>query len=512
MSNLEIRQSGDFVESGGPSLLTTLLRHKILFLSVFLVGFTLTMLYVFVSPKKYESDMSLLVRNERKPQVLSSEATLGGSSIVSDVTEGQLYSEVEILGSADVLDEVIEPGWNNIPVTTRPQAQVAAHQVKVDKLRKHLTIEAVKKSHVIDVSYIANDPVDANKTLNRVLKAYLIHEAAVTSESGASSFFSNEARRYKQEWNAAQEKLATFQQTHHLTAIQDKETELATATAEASTLKRAADAEQAEVSHKVLSEQQQLAATSKREIRTQRVMPATGSLDQLNTLRTQLMVRRSQLLTAYQPNDPLVKQVDAQIAQANAELSKSQAMNTTEESTDVSPKWQALDQELADDRSRLSAVSARGSAIGGQIGVLQGQMKQIEADAAVFNTLQQEVATAFANYQLYVQKRDATGTSEAMNAGGLINIGVSQAPTFALGQVRPRTLIDTVLGLATTLLLSWFVVYRAEASRRTVSNLSELQNVSKYPALAAFALGPTGPGEHSISGKKPEVIYPTTAA
>jgi capsular polysaccharide biosynthesis protein len=116
-------------------------------------------------------------------------------------------------------------------------------------------------------------------------------------------------------------------------------------------------------------------------------------------------------------------------------------------------------------------------------------LKTVEGDTLAFTSLQQKVAQLNANYQLYLQKRDAAQISEAMNQEGLINIGLAQSPTFSLTPVRPRPIIDSVLGVFTSLFLACFAVFLADSNRQTIASPAELQGISPYPLLATVALG-----------------------
>ncbi len=158
------------------------------------------------------------------------------------------------------------------------------------------------------------------------------------------------AGRYQTQWSKAQGDLANFQQSHHLVSIADKETELEKAIAEAQGLERGTDAEISEVEHRMAAESAALETTPARERTMERVVPAAGSVDQVNTLLAQLTLKRAQLLTEYLPTDRIVQQMDSQIAEAQTQLRTSQAMNSTETQTNVNPKFQAQDQALADDR------------------------------------------------------------------------------------------------------------------------------------------------------------------
>jgi uncharacterized protein involved in exopolysaccharide biosynthesis len=212
-------------------------------------------------------------------------------------------------------------------------------------------------------------------------------------------------------------------------------------------------------------------------------------VDQVNTLLAQLNLRRAQLLTEYLPSDRIVQQVDSQIDQAKAELTASKALQSVQVSTNINPSWQTLDQAVIEEGSHLRAVKARRSVIASQVGTMQQQLKSVEGDTLAFNSLQQKVAQLNANYQLYLQKRDAAQISEAMNQEGLINIGIAQSPTFSLIPVRPRPLIDSVLGVFTSLFLACFAVFLADANRQTIASPAELQGMTPYPLLATVALG-----------------------
>jgi uncharacterized protein involved in exopolysaccharide biosynthesis len=221
----------------------------------------------------------------------------------------------------------------------------------------------------------------------------------------------------------------------------------------------------------------------------ERILPASGSMDQVNTLLAQLNLRRAQLVTEYLPSDRIVQQVDSQIDQAKKELAASKEMQSVQVSTNVNPSWQATDQAVLEDGSHLRAVKARRNVIAAQVVAMQKQLKAVEGDTLAFTALQQKVAQLNANYQLYLQKRDAAQISEAMNQEGLINIGLAQSPTFSLTPVRPRPLNDSILGVFTSLFLACFAVFLADSNRQTIASPAELQGVSPYPLLATVALG-----------------------
>jgi uncharacterized protein involved in exopolysaccharide biosynthesis len=470
--------------------LGSLLRHRVRFLAVFLPFFCLTLVYVFLVPKKYESDMALVVMNSRRPEVLSADPTAATQAIVAEVTEAQVNSQMEILGSTDVLDEVADPGWRSVAPSARSRQAQLNHEDKVYRLRKHLDIEPVRRSNVIDVSYRANDPELANDTLSRVLAAYLGHVKALAEPPGAAKFFDEQANRYQKEWAQARQELAEFQQKHQIGNIQDKQAQLQLALATTLQQQRDAEADTATIDRRLTAESLEHASTPMRQRTTEMVVPASGSVDQVNTLLAQLNMKRAQLLTVYLPNDLTIKQMDSQIEQAKAELEKSKKVDTTQATTNVNPTWQMQDEAIFQDKSARHAAKVRAQVKASQAAELNQQMNTLAGEAVAFESIQHKVSELETNYRLYLQKRDTASISQAMNQQGLINIAVAQSPSFSLNPVRPRPFIDTVLGFLTSLFLACFAVFVTETNRRTVGSAAELAAVSRYPLLATVAFQP----------------------
>ena len=74
--------------------------------------------------------MSLLVQNSRGTEIVTAGPT-NGMPVVTDVTDEQMNSQADILTSKDVLDEVIDPGWNKVSPQSRSADQLATHDASV---------------------------------------------------------------------------------------------------------------------------------------------------------------------------------------------------------------------------------------------------------------------------------------------------------------------------------------------------------------------------------------------
>ena len=110
-----------------------------------------------------------------------------------------------------------------------------------------------------------------------------------------------------------------------------------------------------------------------------------------------------------------------------------------------------------------------------------------------FNNLEAQVKEQ-RNYELYVEKRDQSVIADAMDDDrGLMNVVVAQKPTWPYLPVRPKPVLNLLLGAVTALFLGLCAIYVAEVGRNTVATPRELDAASRYPVLATISAecGPT---------------------
>ena len=103
-------------------LVEALFRHIKLFLLVVGAVMALALFWIFGTPRKYESHAMILVQNARS----NVQITAGNNDTpveIGGVTEEQLNSELEVLNSKDLMDEVVKPGWNSKPRTAYSAAE-----------------------------------------------------------------------------------------------------------------------------------------------------------------------------------------------------------------------------------------------------------------------------------------------------------------------------------------------------------------------------------------------------
>jgi len=456
-------------------------RHSRMWLGVFGVVALAAIVITALTTKQYQSEMNIIVENSRGNMVITPERT-SGVSTVSGVTEEQVNSEMEILRSKEIAEAAVDPEWY---AKLHDTVEQKAHDKEVDKFRKNLGIELIRKSNVIHVVYAAKSPEEAQKMLQRLLTAFLAKQREIELPSGASKFFAEQSSKYKEQLEAAQLELAQFQQKSGLVSLPDREIQLEKQVSDLEADRRLVDLQLTDATHRLSTNQTMVTQIPHRQSTTERSVPYQVAVEQLNTLLAQLKNKREELLTKYVPTDRLVVENDRQIANTENTLAKLSASNSQEKSTDINPVWQQAQAAIAVSRTDVSALKAKQKDLADQIARSKSDLNSVEGMTVQYSTLKHRVNELENNYQLYTQKRDESMMAADMDKQKLLNVAVAESPTLSFVPVKPKPLLSIALGLFTAAFVACCVVFLAEMSRDTVANARELESLSRYRVLAS---------------------------
>ncbi len=466
-------------------------RHKKIFFGASLFVLMLTVAVTLLIPRQYASDMKFLVQTSRGNVVVTPERT-NPVSVVSEVTESQVNSELEILRSHDVLDPVADPGWEKLPTSERTALAIHKHEALLSGFDKSLEIEPVRKTNVINVRIRAKDPEEARNSLQRLSDAYLEQHRRMERPAGASSFFEAEAERYLSAWDGASRKLVDFQREHQLSSLQQRESDMEGKITGKQNDLLSSEATLQELDARVAESQRRMEAMANRQTTQDKAQPNLESMQQLNTMVTELENKRTALLTNYKAGDRLVQELDRQIAFTKAQLADAVAVKSHEVTTDIDPVWQQLRVGHAEAHLGRKAAAARRAVVADQLGRLTQDLGGLQELDVQFNNLEEQVKVRKQNYELYAEKRDQSQIADEMDQRGLMNVVVAQQPTRSYRPAGPKLLVNAALGAVTALFIGFCALYVAEAARNTVATPRELGAASRYPVLATLPMGWAG--------------------
>ena len=206
---------------------------------------------------------------------------------------------------------------------------------------------------------------------------------------------------------------------------------------------------------------EQMKSTPTRSSTAESSVAANLLLENLNATLLVAQNKRSELLMKYDPNYPLVKEIDQEIAQTKAAITDAQTAKYVNATTDRDPTYELLREDLAKTQADLASERATAGALVGTIKGMRGQMVSLDADAVKQEALLRDAKASEGSYLLYLAKRDQERTSDALDKKSIANVAISVEPVVpALPAHSPWLVV--LIGLVASVLLAIAAGFAAE--------------------------------------------------
>src|SRR5258706_64770 len=161
--------------------------------------------YFWMSPRMYESEMTILVKNTRADLVVTPDGR-SASLAQPEITDGQMATEIQLLSSADVFRKVVDR-------CDLGGMTPASHEKATATLQKKVRIAPLMKSSMIRVRYTSPDPRMSAEVLQALADIYFERHLQLHSNAGSFTFFQQQAEAYEQKVKDAEQRLVDFQNT-----------------------------------------------------------------------------------------------------------------------------------------------------------------------------------------------------------------------------------------------------------------------------------------------------------
>jgi len=480
-------------------------RHKRSILITFCAILLGAVLAAVIQPAQYQASTKFLIERARMDPIVS--PGQDASVIRADVTEEELNSEVELLQSEDVLRQVVLATGLNQRRSLLSYLGVQASEPRqmakaVARLQKELQIEAVRKSNLIAVTYASSDPHLAIRVLQALDEAYLQKNLAVHHPPGEFQFFDQETESYKKNLADAEAQLKAFSEQEGGVSPQLARDITLQKLSEFSASLQQTYAEIAATERRIDALEKQSGTTPQRLTTQAREIDDAQVLQQLKTTLMNLELKRTELLTKYQPTYPLVQEVDKQIAETRTSIAAEESKPLREETTDRNPTYAWINEELAKARADDSGLQARAAAIQAIVAKYQANAHDLDQKGILQQDLLRRVKTEEENYLLYQHKREDARMTDALDRTRILNVAIAEQPmTPALPSNSPWTvlLLGTFLATGVSVGMAFTLEYADPFFRTPSEVLSEL-NIPVLAAVPHKANGFSGKGNGNKNG------------
>jgi uncharacterized protein involved in exopolysaccharide biosynthesis len=412
-------------------LAMVLFRQRRVFVCVSGLVLAGAVLFAFVGTR-YQANMKVLVRRGRADAPVSAAENAPLDLTRLAITEEELNSEVELLRDDEVLRRVVQEtgvgGRDWLHFLRLGEGNEERVERAARRLAKTLRVEPVKKTNLITISYSAADPRVAARVLQSVANAYLEKHMEVHRPAGQFHFFDQQRGESRTQLEAAKGELLQFTARHGVVAAAQQRDLALQKLSEVDASYRQTRIELAETQQRVWELGDQLAKLPERTTTQVRTADNPELLKALKSSLLELQLKRTQLLTKFEPEHRLVQEVDQQIEQAEATIATENALPLRDETTDKNVQYEWAKSELERSQVQLRGLQAREAATVAQESAYQAMARHLGEDAIAQEDLLSTEKAAQENYLLYVKKQEEARMDDALDERGIVNVTIAEHP------------------------------------------------------------------------------------
>lgn len=470
--------------------------------AVFVGMFGLVTLITILLPNQYQSKVKILVKNARLNPIVSLDQQTQGVLYVDEVSESRINTEIELLTSTDVLREVVTGCHLGELVNSPGLSASAKDDVALRQLQKDLKVSAIRKSNVIEVTYQSPDPRRSASVVQTLSNLYLEAHLKLHGAPGSYDFFQQLSTSYLGDLRAAESELADFRRVHRIVALPDEKTlalQQTTDLEKSLVESQAATRRSGQQANQLKTIMDTTPATIEKERRS---LPNQYSAEQLATLLITLKNKRSEAVQRYRPDDRIVQELDAQVAQTESAFIAARDSRAQEISTGTNPTLLSAQSEYI----RASTDFAGGRA---QTQELTRELKDNRARLAALDTATvpyQEMVRRVKQFEdlteFYKKKSDEARVNDLLDRQRISNVTIAEQPVQSALPSSPRHGLILSLGFVWSLLVSLAIAFMIDLLTERISTPYELEQVPGLPLLAAIPSLAIAP---SFSGAFPAV-------
>jgi uncharacterized protein involved in exopolysaccharide biosynthesis len=457
--------------------LQALFRRRTLILFIFILTVVPVGIATITAPKTYRATAKVLVRREDRLGALNPYYSRLNQ-------EEDIRSELEIASSRPVLENVLRAGWSHgrhldnldsvmyqglAPAERQPDSanKDAMVEKALDRLRRHLTVEAVTGANVIEIGFEDRDPERAAWFANSLANAYAAYNAQVRGGGGAENFLEERIEAARSRLDSLEKALYAYRTSTGL-VVDERQQAIIFEKYRVADQQLAQLRERAEVLAGKVARLRQARTTGDSLIIPTAEMDAHPSVRLLYSKLTELRLERNALVEKYKSDHRLVADLDKQIRGVQTELVAE------------------VDRLLALEDERLKSLRQEGRVLSKTAANVRWNIKSLPKKERVLNELDLAIDNARKIYSLLVMRREEMSVENATDRR-LSRITIISLAGVPYEPISPRPGRNITLGLILGALAGLAGGLAREYFDGTFKSPQEVSLVLQVPILGAIS-------------------------
>ena len=411
-------------------LLAVLFRQRRLALFSFMATFLAVLGYGMLAPS-YQAHMNVLVRRGRVDPLVTPAPTPSPMFQRDEITDEELNSQVELLRDDEILRTVVQATapagspWYERYLGGSEEVRLAR---SVRRMARRLMVVPIRKTNIIQVDYSSSDPAQAAAVLHSLAHAYLERQQQVRRPSGEYEFFDQQVTQSRRGLLDAEFRLMDFSSDQGVVSAAQERDMALQKLSDAEANDRQTQVTIVETRRRIRDLESKLRSLPERTLTVIRNSDNPQLTEKMKSKLLELQLKRTELLTKFQPSYRLVQQIDQQIAETKASILGEEHSPLRDETTNQEPNHEWAKSELIKAQVELGTLEAHGQAVRIQVTGYREVAQRLGGNALRQGELLAELKVAEEKYLLYVNKREEARIENALDQGGILNVTIAEEP------------------------------------------------------------------------------------
>jgi len=502
-------------------------RHKWKALILFLTVVTAVTLYTIFCPRTYRSEGKLFVRLGRENVTLDPTATLGQEPAVAvpPSRENEINSVVEILRSRVLVERVVDaigprailevddvtpPGGDAPPEgdvaspeqlggqhdapdaepKPRPErfglfTNLSDRERAIIKLMEHMGVEPGRKSNVIRISYDGHSPELSRAVVAKFMDFFLDQHIRLNRADGAREFLAQQTANLLSDLTRAEKELRDLKDETGFASVEEQRRIMATRIGRLEDELIETTAAKAATESEVQALRATLAGLPESQVTSRITGVADEGTDGMREQFYALQLKEREMAAKYTDAHPLMQEIRHQIAGA-LEVLNQEERTRSEVTTGPARPFEEVQLALLSKEPALSSLEVKADTLRAELAEVRGELKTLNESERRIAKLQREIDLQDTNYRKYSVTLEQARIDEALGSQRISNISVVQPATYALKPVRPRKLINLMLGVLVGGLGSLGLAVLAEHLDHSFKTPEDIERKLELPVLVSI--------------------------
>ena len=256
----------------------------------------------------------------------------------------------------------------------------------------------------------------------------MVERKAIFTPPGQVEFFDQQAQRYKLDLADAEEQIKKFSEERDGVGPRVSRDIILGKLTDFQSAAQQTRQDLATTEERIRSLEKQSQTTPQRLTTSSWKQDDFQVLQNLKNTLMNLQLKRTEYLMKFQPDYPLVKEVDKEIAQTQDAIASEESRPIKQETTDRNPTYAWINEELAKAKAEYSGLQAKLVATQASIERFQDDARNLEQKGLEDQDLYRNLKNDEDNYLLYLHKREEARMTDALNSSSIVNVSIAEKP------------------------------------------------------------------------------------